>query len=205
MSKSINNNTNITLADALIISKIEELTEKNAGAQPSEIKYPHHDTYVDANGETVHVWKSREYRLSDLKNKAIPEFDVDEVARYMLIDWASILHELHIADLDDIKYVLDNAHTYLVHSIHDSIVWEVAATDALVDVTNNIAFQEWENYIELFLGTDHEEFRRYYKYVYDKLADRLSDLSEKYVLMFARNRLYDLLIEAKNAANNANV
>ena len=110
MSKSINKNTNITSNDALIISKIEELMKKNAGVQPSETKYPRHDQYVDANGETVHVWKSREYRLSDLKNKAIPEFDVDEVARYMLIDWASILHDLRIADLDDIKYALDNAH-----------------------------------------------------------------------------------------------
>ena len=204
MSKSINNNTNITSADALIISKIEELTEKNAGTQPTETKYPRSEKHVDANGETFYVWKSREYRLSDVKNKAIPEFDVDEVACYMLIDWASILHELHVADLEEIKYALDNAHTYLVQSIHDSIVWEVAASEALVDVTSNIAFQEWENYIELFLGTDNEEFKRYYKYVYDKLADRLSDLSEKYVLMFARNRLYDLLIEAKDAANNAN-
>lgn len=200
MSKNININTNTNImADAAIIREIEELMDKNANMRLNAAEYLCHNKYVDANGETVYVWKSREYRLSDLKNKAIPEFNVDEVVHYMLLEWATILHDLHTADLNDIKYAINNARTYFIESIQDSIVWEVAAADALVAVTDNVAFREWENYYEMF-GSDHEELQRYYKYVYNKLANRLNDLSEKYVLMFARNRLYTLLIEARNAA-----
>ena len=162
------------------------------------VNVPSIKKYVDDSGETTFIWNKREYRLSDLQDKNIPEYDLDTVVSYMLIDWSNVLHDLCKADLKEVCYAREHAHTYFTQSIGDSEVWEVAVTEALVDVTGDTTFQDWEYYMELF-GIENEEFKRYYEAVHDKIFNALNDISEQFVKIYAENRFNVLVKELENA------
>ena len=150
--------------------------------------------YVDQSGNEFYIFNSKVYKLSDLNDKIIPDYNLDEVANYILLDWANILHELHYkADIDDVNYALENARTYMTTAIHESVVWEVAVSEALYEVTGNEEFKDWENYIEMFISSKDKNIAHYYEVVYDKIAKRVSELSEQYVIKFAKIRQAQLI------------
>lgn len=199
--KNIINNNNINNGNNGRILNPDELQDILMNATVN-VSVPSIKKYVDGSGETTFIWNKREYRLSDLQDKNIPEYDLNTVVSYMLIDWSSVLHDLCKADLEEVCYAREHAHTYFAQSIGDSVVWEVAVTEALVDVTGDTTFQDWEYYMELF-GIENYEFQRYYEAVHDKIFNALNDASEKFVKIYAENRFNVLVKELENANTQA--
>lgn len=194
-NSNINNDISIGNNDQVLSpNELQEILTNAA----VNVSVPSIKKYVDDSGETTFIWNKREYRLSDLQDKNIPEYDLDTVVSYMLIDWSNVLHDLCKADLEEVCYAREHAHTYFTQSIGDSEVWEVAVTEALVDVTGDTTFQDWEYYMELF-GIENEEFKRYYEAVHDKIFNALNDASEQFVKIYAENRFNVLIKELENA------
>lgn len=151
-------------------------------------------TYSE-DGKTF-TFSKRIYRIDDLKNLPIPDYDVDTVAYMIIADFFGLFTEVVLkADKDLCEDFIDYERSF-PSMVHDAYVWEQAVDDALQEaLPENEAkiMGRWSLTIQLFRREENFSlFIPFYEKVYDKLARRVDELTQNMLVILAKARLLQL-------------
>ena len=127
--------------------------------------------------------------LEDIKILTIPPYDVNRVALHIIVTWHDLFESID-RDSDNIKeieFIIDNANNWFINCINESWNLESAIEDALIEITDtpkiwkkllNCGFTLLDPYFQDKYPESKEYVKQLYTEVYDKLANKISDLSK---------------------------